>query len=153
MEKSILDKEIIYRKAKKTDFEQYYRLNKLYDDEYKKITFNEQFFKNSHKFVMNEFEDKLKNYFIVAEIGKEIIGYFEGIFNDRYKNAYIADVFVLKEYRKLNIATKMKDLFLEKLKKRKYKEVRLDVNIKNPAINLYNNWGFEITKYRMVKKL
>ena len=47
----------------------------------------------------------------------------------------------------------MKNIFLKEVQKRKYKQADLDVNVKNPAVNLYKKWGFKIAKYRMVKKL
>lgn len=144
---------IIYRKAKKTDFEQYLKIYKLFEEEYKKISMSEIFQNLSKKEIKKEFEEKLKNYFLVSVINNQVIGYIESIFYKKYKRGYIYDMFVLKEFRNKGIATKMKDIFIQELKKRKYNQISLDVNKINPAVKTYENWGFKIVKYRMVKKL
>src|SRR3989338_2697917 len=151
--RATLGRSLIFRKGNITDFEENYGLYKIFEKEYKKISICEIFFKFSKRQIKDEFCDKLKNYFVVAEFNGKITGYIEGIFYDKYKRGYIADLFVLKKFRNLSIATKMKNIFLKEVQKRKYKQADLDVNVKNPAVNLYKKWGFKIAKYRMVKKL
>ena len=140
------------RKAKKQDFEEFLRLHKIFEEEYCSVSISENF-RYSEKQIIDDFRNKLKNYFLVVELDNKLIGYLEGVFYKEWKRGYISDMFVLKEFRNKRIASNIKDRFMEELIKRNYKQIDLDVNIKNPAFKIYKKWGFKIVKYRMVKEL
>ena len=117
------------RKVKESDFEQLYKLSKEFEKYYQPIAI-EEISVSKAQIKIDFFKNKLKNYFIVAEVEKKLVGYFEGEFEKKNKRGYIVDIFVSEKFRNLGIANKMKDSFLEELKKKKYKEIILDVNKK-----------------------
>lgn len=141
------------RRAKKEDFEEYYKLYKEFEKEYSKISLEK--ISISKQFVKKQFKEKLKNYFLVAQMNNNLVGYFEGEIQryGSYKKGYLGDVFVLKKFRGEGIASNFKDIFINYLKKRKIKDLFLDVNKKNKVLGLYKKWGFEIVKYRMHKNI
>ncbi len=140
-------------RAKASDLKDFSKLRKIFEKEYSKKYHNEQFHFLSDNGIKREFKESMKNYFLIAKQGNNSVGYFIALFLKNYKKGYISDIFILKELRNQSLATKMKDLFLKELKKKKYREVTLDININNPAIKTYENWGLKIVKYRMLKKL
>lgn len=83
-------------------------------------------------------ENKFIHNFVYIE-DKKNIGFI--IYSSIYENAEVIDLFVIDEYRKKGIGTKL----LEKmLSKNKDKNITLEVNKNNkPAIKLYENNGFE----------
>lgn len=108
--------------------------------------------KKTEEFINKEFDEYLKKGTIVLAVESDIIiGYLAGeIDKSLYENVgYISEVFVKKEYRGKKISTKLKDKFLEFLKKRGINICRIDVNPDNPAQESYKKWGFKIDKYRM----
>lgn len=78
---------------------------------------------------------------IVAEKEENVIGYV--IFNQILDEAEIYKIVVLKELRKKQIAFKIIEFLLNKLKKTNVEKIFLEVRKNNiPAINLYKKCGF-----------
>lgn len=107
--------------------------------EYSKLEDIFKLYKENYEPIKNKF---IHNFVYIEN--KKIIGFI--IYSVIYENAEIIDLFVLEEYRKNNIGTKL----LEKvLNKTKSKNLTLEVNKNNkPAIKLYEKLAFEIVAIR-----
>ncbi len=110
--------------------------------------------KKTKKFILKEFGDFLGEGVIVAEENSKIIGYLLGEVEDNSyeKFGYISEIFVVKTFRGKGIATKLKDRFLDVLRKNKINLCRIEVNPENTARDSYKKWGFKIDKLRMSLK-
>lgn len=100
----------------------------------------------------------------VASIDEEIVGYcisvkrlhnYEGVVMDvTWKSAYIWDLFVLKEYRNMEIGTALLNDAISYLKSIGADKVGLPVNYWNKnAKMLVEKLGFKLWSYFLVKKL
>lgn len=113
----------------------------------------------SEKQIRQEFYDILKNkkrFLFLAEESGKIVAYLIGnTFISSYNDiGYIDDLFVLRDYRGKGFAHKLINEFINFLKKRKIKIIRLGVNTKNKvAIKMYNKFGFKLKHYEMDKKI
>ena len=147
---------MIIRKARKEDFQEYLKLKRKEHDDYSKII-NEKIKNLGRSIIKKDFDEFLsskKNIIIIVEADDGLIGYIHGEFYNNFKIGYISDIFVLKEFRQKGIATKLIESFIKFLKKRKYKILKLDVNMKNKnAIKIYKNWGFRPESIGMTKKI
>lgn len=97
-----------------------------------------------------------KTLLLVVEENKKLIGYMHSTFfkNIYRKLGYIGDIFVLKEFRRKGIATKLINEFIKILKNKRYEKITLSVNIKNKnAIHLYEKLRFHIQHYDFEKEL
>ncbi|MCL5018548.1 MAG: GNAT family N-acetyltransferase [Candidatus Pacearchaeota archaeon] len=131
--------------ATQEDFEQFLPIKEEFFREY-------NISKKSEKFILEEFKEYLlKGAIVLAIENREIIGYLAGEIEDTpyEKFGYISEVFVKKEYRGKGVSTKLKDIFLEFLRKKGITICRIEVNPDNPAQEVYKKWGFKIDKYRM----
>ena len=92
----------------------------------------------------------LKSIFIVEE-NKKIIAYISIDINEN--SVYIADLYVLPEYRRKGIATKLIK-FVDEVRKNKNKRyLRVDVRTKDkPALRFYEKFGFIILESKDKKK-
>ena len=154
-----MDKElgIKIRYTTKKDLKDYLELRKLVNKEHEKIT--SQKINITEKQIKKEFSHFVtssKQMILFAEENKEVVGCLAiSIYKGLYKKVgFIDDIFVLKDYRKKEIATKLINEFMGILKKKKINYIRLGVNPKNKvAQNLYKKLGFKITHYEMEKRL
>lgn len=140
------------RKAQASDFHAFSQIYPAAEAYYHTLEPSVRPTKSTHQ-LKKIFKEKRKNYLLIAQVGKEVAGYMESEFIRKYKRGYISDIFVMKKFRKQGIATQMKNAFLKELRKRNYKQLALDVNTKNPALQLYKQWGLQIMKYRMVQQI
>jgi len=146
------------RKATKNDLDKIINLKKEWDKEFNGITGTNEKLNISE--VKKEFYESLnpaKGVLLVIEENGIIEGYLQGDFLTHVpsnKRGYIGDIFVKKEFRKRNLATKLINEFTKIVKNKKFKSVQLHVNIKNKrAYGLYQKTGFEMTDYKMEKKI
>lgn len=91
-------------------------------------------YKNNYKPIINEFTHNL-----IFKKDNKIVAFI--IYTIIYENVEIIDIFVLNEYRKENIGTKLLNKIInENLNK----NITLEVNKNNiPALKLYEKLGFE----------
>lgn len=96
------------------------------------------------------FKDLIENQIIyIALIDKEIVGYLAGSIHveNSYNTTSIAELdnmFILEEYRKYGIGTKLFNEFKEFCKKNKIEELKVTASSKNTnAIKFYQKNGFE----------
>lgn len=136
------------RFASKKDLKEYLTIKKLFLKEY-------GINRKSDSFIIKEFNKYLKRCIIFAEIDGKIIGHLLGtIENDDYeKYGYISEIFIIKKYRGKGFSTKLKDKFIEYLKKKRIAVCRLDVTPTKDALRVYEKWGFKIDKYRMSRSI
>jgi len=145
------------RKARKEDLKEYLRLRKEWEKEYsiiinQKLKSTDEQIKKEFKKIIN---DK-KRYLLIISEGKKMLGYLTASFfsNNYGKFAYIDDIFIIKKYRRRGLATELTKNFLNILRKKRIKSVRLGVNINNKkALKLYKKLGFKLTHYEMDKKI
>ena len=145
------------RKAKKEDFSGYLKLKRAEDKDYSKIT-GKKITYLGDSILRKEFLEILRDkkiLLLVVEENKKLIGYMHATFfkNIYRKGGYVGDLFVLREFRRKGIATKLINKFIKALKNRGYKMISLSVNIKNKkAIILYKKLGFNICNYDLKKE-
>lgn len=147
---------MIVRRARKTDFNNYYKLgieglkyNSKLTDEKLKITL---------KTVKKEFENTIKSrrrlMLFAIEDGK-IIGYIIGtMLKNAFekKSSYLDDIFIKEGYRRKGYGTQLMNEFIKLMKNKKVKKIRLGVRTNNEkAINLYKKLGFAVKNYEMEK--
>ena len=122
------------RTAEKKDFEEVINLvRKLY---------GEKNLKKIHKNWGKEYLKLLKDIFVLKEDNK-IVAY---ISIDKNENSiYIADLYVLSEYRRKRIATKLID-YVEQIRRKNHKKyLRVDVRRKDKlAVKFYKKLNFVI---------
>ncbi|WP_214480813.1 GNAT family N-acetyltransferase [Bacillus sp. SM2101] len=114
--------------------------------------------KGHEQHAVNGIKMALSNgYYLVAKEDHKLLGWVlvTGTI-DSIKNTYIgyiADLYVLEEHRKKGIGNKLLKAGLNKCKQHGYKYVQLNVFAKNPAKNLYEEFGFEDLIHTMQIKL
>jgi ribosomal protein S18 acetylase RimI-like enzyme len=146
------------RKARKSDWEEYYKIKIEESEEYEKIIGRKINIPSKNK-LKKEFEGFIENLdliMFVIEVNQNLGGYINCKIHKSFwvKRGYIDDIFVLKEYRRRGCGGELINEFVNFLKKKKIKELELSVNPRNEnAIRLYAKMGFEIAKYQMRKKL
>jgi len=145
------------RKAKKKDFENFFKLQKEFFQQYRAVS-RYPIKALSKKDCKKEFSSRFgKNrFFYVAECNKELIGYLFGIIEESVYGRWgiIEDLFITKKFQGKGIATLLKDKFITILKNKQIKYCKIDVNPENKkAIKVYHKWGFRVDKYRMTKIL
>lgn len=96
------------------------------------------------------FKDLIENQIIyLAIMNKEIVGYLAGSIHveNSYNTTSIAELdnmFILEEYRKYGIGTKLFNEFKDYCKKNKIEELKVTASSKNAnAIKFYEKNGFE----------
>ncbi len=149
---------MIIRKAKKEDFDEYYKLKKEEEKDYSQIIQEEipSLSKKEYKKDFNGIFSSKNSVLLVAEENKRLIGFLYGTLKE-YKSNRISDMevlFISKKFRRKGIARSLIKEFIKILKNKKYKKIQLSVNTKNiGAIKLYEKLGFTIFKYEMRKIL
>jgi len=153
------------RKAKKKDFEEYFKLEKEFCKYNNKIT---PFIKCAliKKKIKKNFTRKLnkKNkIFLVIDDGKNLQGYLFGEIEylNKYgykynldKRGYLENTYITEKYRGQGYFFKMFKQFIAYLKKHKIKYCALHVETNNKkSIKTYESIGFKIDSHRMTKRL
>ncbi len=100
------------------------------------------------------------NHLIVAEEKDKIIGFAHGNirlapeYQGSIKTGFISHVFVLKDFRKVGVASTMVDLLLESLSTSGATRFDLDVLASNKAaVQFWHSKGFSKELYHMVKSV
>ncbi len=108
----------------------------------------------------NYFKDMIKNEIVYIALDKDnVIGYLVGSINIQgsYVTKSLAEVdnmFVLEEYRKYGIGTKLIDKFKEYCLQNKIEELKVTASFKNVnAINFYKKNGFNEFEITLKQKL
>tara|TARA_Y100000310_G_scaffold344156_1_gene455418 strand:+ start:1434 stop:1892 length:459 start_codon:yes stop_codon:yes gene_type:complete len=146
---------MVVRKMKRGDFDQYKILRKAGLEDHQKLTGEK--FKISSKQIKKEFEgilDGKKRIILVVEKSRKIQGYIIGtLMKNAYQCiAYIDDLFVAKDSRKMGLGKNLVNKFSKWSKVKKATIIRLGVKINNKkAVNLYKKLGFKIKYYEMEK--
>lgn len=84
---------------------------------------------------------------ICVEVEEKIVGYM--IFSRFFDEANLDSIAVVKEFRRMGIARKLMDIFMDSCLQKKCKNIMLEVRIDNiQAINMYESYGFEILTTR-----
>lgn len=117
---------------------------------------------NENCVISRFYEDMISNdsnILLVAEIDNEIIGYLYGYIVDN-GNTYLDKVskldalYIIKEYRKNKIATKLINEFKSWSLKNGVKYIELQVlNDNTSAVNLYKKEGFRSFKSTLINKI
>jgi ribosomal protein S18 acetylase RimI-like enzyme len=90
---------------------------------------------------------KARSMVLVAEIDRNIIGSMIILLRKNILNARIYSFNVHPEHRRKGIGSSLMDTALDKLEKKGYKNITLEVGINNPiARNLYQSKGFIVDK-------
>ena len=90
---------------------------------------------------------KARSMVLVAEINRNIIGSMIILLRKNILNARIYSFNVHPEHRRKGIGSSLMDTALDKLEKKGYKNITLEVGINNPiAQNLYQSKGFIVDK-------
>jgi ribosomal-protein-alanine N-acetyltransferase len=90
---------------------------------------------------------KARSMVLVAEIDRNIIGSMIILLRKNILNARIYSFNVHPEHRRKGIGSSLMDTALDKLEKKGYKNITLEVGINNPiAQNLYQSKGFIVDK-------
>ena len=119
--------------------------------------------KKPYEIIKNSVKKKItneKNLFLVAYEEDEIIGFMYGFIREFNHLVYesftygeIAHVWVKEKFRKNGISSALKDKLFGWFKINNCKYAKLYLLEKNPAIGIYENWGFEPALKIMKKKL
>lgn len=93
---------------------------------------------------------KKKSCVFIAIVENKIVGYLAGEESkgESYRNlpkmAELNNMFILKEYRRNGVGSKLYGAFIDWCKKRKVKIIRVEATAQNPqAIDFYRKKGFE----------
>ncbi len=146
------------RKAKREDFEDYYKLKKEEEKEYPEIIQEKvpTLSKREYKKDFDEIFSSRNNLLIIIEEKESMVGFLYGRMYRSRKNSkgYIEVIFISKEFRRKGLARNLIRRFTEILKGKRYNKIQLSVNQKNiGAVKLYKRLGFKILKYEMEKSL
>ncbi len=119
--------------------------------------------KKPYEVIKNSVEKKITNekgLFLIAYEKDEIIGFINGILREFNHLIYepfiygeIAQIWVKEEFRKNGISSALRDELFEWFKTNNCKYVKLEVLDNNPALRIYEKWGFEPVLKIMKKKL
>ena len=123
------------RRATKNDIKSIYDLGELLHENYKTV--------NDLDTLMNEKYSK----FFVAEIDQVIVGFLN--VTELYETVDIIDLFVLPEYRRQHLASKLINYMISDVSDTVCL-FTLEVGVKNKeAISLYRKFGFDIISKRL----
>lgn len=163
--------EIVIRKAKVNDIEQIYEVCLAMitseDESARKVggyildTRNKRkdFVLSCKKELLREIKDK-KVLYLVALTNDKLVGYIRGEFIEKkdpffkpIRIGYLHALVVLKEWRSHGIASQLNGELEKWLRKKKCRQVHLEVFENNEAINMYEKWGYKKFINKMSKKL
>jgi GNAT superfamily N-acetyltransferase len=157
---------ILIRKARKTDFEELFRLELEYakhNNSLAPVGFGYKLYKPAVKRRILRQISKKNSFFLVMEENKHLHGFFHGYIEktsgwgyivETEKAGYICNTFIEESYRGKGYFSRFSKLFFKFLKKHNLKHCILHVDIMNkgPA-KAYEHLGFRRTEYKMLKKL
>ncbi len=152
------------RQLKKEDFEQFYKMEKDFARDNKKLVkqkiFQYDIVKSACK---KDFLKKVvaKNgYFFAVEDDKTLFGYIYGSIINLPKGygakeiGYINKLYTNKKYRGKGLSSKLVADFLKYLKREKVMHCMIDVSLDNiHAFEIYKHFGFKPFEYKMYKEL
>lgn len=97
----------------------------------------------NYNILKSELENPFSTYIVaINSENNEVLGY-AGIWQPT-DEVHITNIVIKKEYRNKKIGTKMLEELIKIAKKRKIKNITLEVNINNKiAIQLYNKYNFK----------
>lgn len=158
---------MIIRKAKKEDFEDYFKLELEYTKYNNKLvipkTFQYSLTKKERQIKFNKKIKKVGTLFLVVQDEKDVVGFFIGnidklsINGFKFKESkvgYLENVFITKKYRDKGYFSEFMKIFYTYLKKNKVKYCTLHVDINNKkAIESYKRWNFFIQEYKIVGRV
>lgn len=156
---------MLIRKAKTSDFEEYFRLETLYNKE--TATHEDKAFRCTsldkskiHKNFLKKVRKQGK-LFLVLDDGTHLQGYFYGeishnkmeLYGYKHHNTkfgYIENTFITKNHRGKGFFKQYINLFLQYLKEKHIQYSELHVSTKNlAAIKIYEKYGFRSVEQRM----
>ncbi len=162
---------MIIRKAKKRDIENVYLLFlELFESEDRSARKTAKFLKDLRsrrkdfylsvkKELLREIKEK-NSLYLVAEEDGELKGYIRGCiinvkdpFFKPQKIGYLHAMVTKKKYRGKGVSNKLYTELLKWFRKNKCATVSLEVFATNPAVKLYEKWGYKISTHKMWKKL
>ncbi len=94
--------------------------------------------------------NNLEGYYYKAFYKGKLAGYC-GMYNINYKvpnYCKIATLGVKEEYRQNGIGKAMMQKMLDTAKQLRLEKIKLEVNTKNPALKMYENFGFKIVEFK-----
>ncbi len=119
--------------------------------------------KKPYETIKNSVEKKItneKNLILIAYEEKEIVGFMTGILREFNHLVYepftygeIMNLWVKEEFRKNGISSELRDELFKWFKVNECKYIRLQMLDSNPALGIYEKWGFEPVLKIMKKKL
>lgn len=117
------------------------------------------FQESAKKELIREFRER-NSIYLVAEIDKKIVGYVRGSilenkdpFFKTNKIGYLNALAVLKKYAGRGIASKLNQSIEKWFKENKCSQIHLEVFENNPAIQIYEKWGYITFNRKMAKKI
>jgi GNAT superfamily N-acetyltransferase len=97
--------------------------------------------------------------FFMAKVGDRAVGFAEAVIEDLpivlapKKALHISAVYVEEEFRKNGIGKALVRRLVQWGKRFPVMEINLGVHVKNPAIKLYEDLGFQASRLEMVKRI
>lgn len=117
------------------------------------------FERSAKKDLLADVVDRKKRFIVAVEDG-EVVGYALGSLVSREspffvlpKMGYLNAIAVKKKHRGKRVASALHDYMLAWFKKKGCETANLDVFNTNPAIKIYERWGYRKTVQKMNKKL
>ena len=100
-----------------------------------------------------------KHIFFTAKIGNRVIGFSEAVIQELpiilepKVLLHISAVFVENEFRRNRVGEKLVKRLIQWGKIYSAREIKLNVHVKNPAIELYKRLGFKKSRIEMTKRV
>jgi ribosomal protein S18 acetylase RimI-like enzyme len=130
-----------------------------YDREYYRLRPMRQARAASRKYTSERISDR-KSVFLVAVERRTVVGYLMGTLAPRppvmpqTRTFFLNSVFVLPRLRGRGICSQLFVELCRRLRRRRgVKHVELNVDVRNPAVSVYEHLGFEKAHYKMVRVL
>lgn len=163
--------DILIRKAKAKDVDEVYavllELIKSEDSSSRKVSQflmdlrrkRSDFQESAKKELIREFREK-KSLYLVAKVDNKIVGYARSSiienqdpFFKTNKSGYLNALAVLKKCAGKGVASKLNQSIENWFKENKCDQIHLEVFENNPAIKIYEKWGYKTFNRKMAKKL
>lgn len=163
--------DILIRKAKKEEVDEVYdvllEMIKSEDLSSKKVSNflmylrrkRLDFQESAKQELVREFREK-NSLYLVAETDNKIVGYVRGSilenkgpFFKTTKIGYLNALAVLKNFTGKGIVLKLNQAIEKWFKEEKCNQIHLDVFENNPAIQIYEKWGYKTFNRKMARKL
>ncbi len=162
---------VLIRKAKKEDLDQVYdvflEMIKSEDLSSRKVDNfliglrrkRPDFKESAKQELVREFRER-NSIYLVAETGNKIVGYIRGSiienkdpFFKTIKIGYLNALAVSKKHTGRGIASELNKSLEKWFKENKCSQIHLEVFENNPAIKIYEKWGYKTFNRKMSKKI